>query len=66
MKQNSGDYAGNLIQVIEIGFSENLKLWKSKENNQDIRPSSVIDRCSNNFIGILWLDAVNGSIPWIV
>ena len=33
-----GVFATELVQVIRIGFTEDLTLWKSKENNGDIRP----------------------------
>ena len=33
-----GTFASQLVQVIEVGFTEDLTLWKSKENNGDVRP----------------------------
>ncbi len=33
-----GVYTTELVQVIRIGFTEDLTLWKSKENNGDVRP----------------------------
>lgn len=48
----SGDsFSGELVQVISIGFTEDLGLWKSKENNGDVRP-----------YGNFAVDAANGKL----
>ena len=44
-------FTTELVQVIRIGFTEDLTLWKSKENNGDVRPYG-------NFV----VDAENGKL----
>ena len=36
--EDGGKFQTDLVQVIQIGFVEDLTLWKSKENNGDVRP----------------------------
>ena len=36
--QEGDQFSSRLVQIIRIGFVENLDLWKSLENNGDVRP----------------------------
>ncbi|MBQ4060665.1 MAG: metallophosphoesterase [Bacilli bacterium] len=53
--------SSQLVQVIKIGFVEDLSLWKSLENNQDIRPygNFVIDHDNDKLYSYVLRDKTN-------
>jgi hypothetical protein len=57
--KQENDYIGQLIQVIEISFIDDLSLWKSKDNNEDIRPygNFAVDFDSNQLYVLVPRDA---------
>lgn len=52
-------FTGELVQVIRIGFTEDLTLWKSKENNGDVRPygNFVVDTDNSKLYAYVMRDA---------
>ena len=54
-----GVFYTDLVQVIEIGFTEDLELWKSKENNGDVRPygNFVVDTDHHQLYAFVMRDA---------
>lgn len=57
--ETDGIFNTELVQVIEIGFTEDLTLWKSKENNGDVRPygNFVVDTDKNKLYAFVMRDA---------
>ncbi len=55
----AGVYTTQLVQVIRIGFTEDLTLWKSKENNGDVRPygNFVVDTDAQKLYAYTMRDA---------
>ena len=58
METDAG-FATDLVQVIQIGFVEDLSLWKSIENNGDVRPygNFVIDTDHHKLYAFVMRDA---------
>ncbi len=54
-----GVFSTSLVQVIRIGFTEDLSLWKSKENNADVRPygNFVVDTDQQKLYAYVMRDA---------
>ena len=59
LTEADGVYSTDLVQVIEIGFTEDLTLWKSKENNGDVRPygNFVVDTDRGKLYAFVMRDA---------
>ncbi len=59
LTEEDGAYTTELVQVIRIGFTEDLTLWKSKENNGDVRPygNFVVDTDSDKLYAFTMRDA---------
>ncbi len=57
--ETEGNFSTELVQVIKIGFTEDLTLWKSKENNGDVRPygNFVVDTDENRLYAFVMRDA---------
>ncbi|MBQ3501493.1 MAG: leucine-rich repeat protein, partial [Oscillospiraceae bacterium] len=57
--ETEGNFSTELVQVIKVGFTDNLTLWKSKENNGDVRPygNFVVDTDENRLYAIVMRDA---------
>ncbi len=57
--ETDGVFSTQLVQVIRIGFTEDLTLWKSKENNGDVRPygNFVVDTDRNKLYAFVMRDA---------
>ncbi len=57
--ESGGSYTGELVQIIRIGFVNDLSLWKSKENNGDVRPygNFVVDTDNNMLYAYVMRDA---------
>ncbi|MBQ7875232.1 MAG: hypothetical protein IJ306_08775, partial [Oscillospiraceae bacterium] len=57
--ETDGSFSTELVQVIEIGFTEDLNLWKSKENNGDVRPygNFVVDTDDKKLYAFVMRDA---------
>jgi len=52
------EFSSKLVQIIKIGFTENLDLWKSLENNRDLRPygNFVVDTDRKKYYGFVMRD----------
>ena len=59
ISKTDGGFATELVQVIRIGFVEDLSLWKSKENNGDVRPygNFLVDTDDNKLYAYVMRDA---------
>ncbi len=59
LTEADGVFSTSLVQVIRIGFTEDLSLWKSKENNGDVRPygNFVVDTEDNKLYAFVMRDA---------
>jgi hypothetical protein len=59
MTESDGNFTTKLVQVIRIGFTEDLTLWKSKENNGDVRPygNFVVDTDNHKLYTFVMRDA---------
>jgi hypothetical protein len=57
--EKDGVFTTELVQVIRIGFVEDLTLWKSKENNGDVRPygNFVVDTDAHKLYAFVMRDA---------
>ncbi|MBQ6685288.1 MAG: hypothetical protein IJM99_04170, partial [Firmicutes bacterium] len=57
--ENDGNFDTELVQLIRIGFTEDLTLWKSKENNGDVRPygNFTIDTDNHKLYAFVMRDA---------
>ncbi len=57
--ETEGNFSTELVQVIKVGFTDNLTLWKSKENNGDVRPygNFVVDTDENRLYAFVMRDA---------
>ena len=56
--EKDGSFKTQLVQVIEIGFTEDLNLWKSLEGNKDERPygNFVVDTDNNDIYAFVMRD----------
>lgn len=56
--ENEGQFSTQLVQVIKIGFTEDLTLWKSKGNNEDVRPygNFVVDTDNDKLYAFVMRD----------
>ena len=59
LTETNGHFSTELVQLIKIGFTEDLNLWKSKENNADVVPygNFVIDTDNNDLYAFVMRDA---------
>ncbi len=59
IKENGTTFTAELVQVIKIGFVNDLSLWKSEKNNGDVRSygNFVIDTDKNELIAFVARDA---------
>ena len=59
LTETDDQFTTELVQVIKIGFTEDLTLWKSKENNEDVRPygNFVVDRDEDMLYAFVMRDA---------
>ncbi len=59
LTEENGTFSTQLVQVIRIGFTEDLNLWKSKENNGDVRPygNFAVDTDENKLYAFVMRDA---------
>lgn len=59
LTESAGGFSTQLVQVIRIGFTEDLALWKSMENNKDTRPygNFVVDTDKNKLYAFVMRDA---------
>lgn len=57
--ESEGNFSTELVQVIKIGFTEDLELWKSKEDNGDVRPygNFVVDTDKDSLYAFVMRDA---------
>lgn len=57
--ESDGVFTSELVQVIRIGFTEDLELWKSKEDNGDVRPygNFVVDTDNDKLYAFVMRDA---------
>lgn len=57
--QNGDSFDSKLVQVIRIGFTENLDCWKSMDNNGDVRPygNFLVDTDHNRLLAFTMRDA---------
>lgn len=57
--ETENGFATTLVQVIRIGFTEDLTLWKSLEHNADVRPygNFVVDTDNDKLIAFVMRDA---------
>ena len=61
--ETDGGFVTELVQIIEIGFTEDLTLWKSKENNGDVRPygNFLVDTEENKLYAYVMRDAAKAT-----
>ncbi len=59
IKENGTTFTAQLVQIIKIGFVNDLDLWKSKKDNGDVRSygNFVIDTDNNELIAFVARDA---------
>ncbi len=59
LTETEGAFTTQLVQVIRIGFTEDLTLWKSKEGSGDVRPygNFVVDTDSGKLYAYTMRDA---------
>ena len=59
LTENGKNFTTKLVQVIRIGFTENLNFWKSLSNNGDVRPygNFVVDSDNNDLYAYVMRDA---------
>lgn len=59
VKDVPGNYYGQLVQLIKIGFTEDLSLWKSKKDGSDFRPygNFVVDTDNNRLYAYVMRDS---------
>ena len=57
--ESENGFATELVQIIRIGFTEDLSLWKSRENNGDVRPygNFVVDTDAHQLYAFVMRDA---------
>lgn len=57
--ETDGDFAFHLVQVLRIGFVDDLDLWKSKSDNSDVRPygNFVVDTDQEELYAFVMRDA---------
>lgn len=57
--EDGSDFKGDLVQVIKIGFTEDLNMWKSRPNRGDICPygNFIVDTDKNDFYAYVMRDA---------
>jgi len=62
MREN-GSYSSKLIQVIRIGFADDLDMWKSLPDNGDVRPygNFIADAFENKLYAFTMRDAANAT-----
>jgi glucan-binding YG repeat protein len=57
--ENGSDFEGDLVQVIKIGFTEDLNMWKSLPNRGDVCPfgNFIVDTDKNDLYAYVMRDA---------
>ena len=57
--EKDGVFSTELVQIIQIGFTEDLTLWKSEENDGDVRPygNFVVDTDQHKLYAFVMRDA---------
>ena len=58
LREENGTFITNLVQIIRIGFIEDIDLWKSKPNNEDVRPygNFIVDVDNNKLYTFVMRD----------
>lgn len=61
LKRNGSKFFSELVQIIEIGFTEDENYWKSSADKEDVRPygNFTIDRENGIFYAFTMRDGVN-------
>ena len=63
LQRNGNDFKSTLVQIIEIGFTDNTELWRSSLNPADARPygNFTIDTKKNTLYAFTMRDAANST-----